>query len=515
MKDRWKILIAAGIVLALLAVSMLVTMRIQPENKVEAYKKFLREKGEKLDLHEVLPPAVPPESNSVSAVEAAIRVLAPTDIKIPEQMKMVAPGRAMIGCRQPLARGYDFTNSWDDFAVEIAADRPAIEWLHQVLERPRLDFQLDYKQGAKLLLPHLAQMKRATQRLDAAAIFDLQHGDTAAATTNILTILALAQRNTSEGLLISHLVRVAMTAIAVAPTWELLQVTNVTDAQLAAVQQGWEQMGFLNDAENAFTTERVWMTQEIQKYRASHEAFKKVTGSGSPGGSASAGWSWPPDWEEISEGPRNAIGEFMWRSSWSYAEELKTLQGEQIILETLRTMRTNRSQFYKADYDAMTSRLTSLGITNVGAAFFHALKIPDFSDTFGSDYLPVVPLKTLRIETARRVIVTAIALKRFQLKYGKWPEMLFELVPEFIPSVPIDPFDGKRLRYHPNADGAYLLYCVGEDGVDDGGDPSLPASVTSTTYYWQNTKARDWVWPQPATEMEIQTYYEEQARKSK
>jgi hypothetical protein len=101
-------------------------------------------------------------------------------------------------------------------------------------------------------------------------------------------------------------------------------------------------------------------------------------------------------------------------------------------------------------------------------------------------------------------------LKRFQLKHGKSPETLNEMVPEFSPAVPIDPYDGKPLRYHPNADGTYLLYSVGEDGKDDGGDPSLQGGVVypSFNFYWQNARSRDWVWPQPATPAEIQYFYD-------
>jgi len=408
--------------------------------------------------------------------------------------------------------GSDFTNSWDDFAADVAADRPAIELLHQVLERPKLNFQLDYKLGVTLPLTHLMSMKRAAQKLDAAAICDLHNGDMVAAVTNILTVLALVQRNISEGLVISHLVRIAMTSIAVTPTWELLQATNITDAQLAAVQRGWEQMDFLSDATNAFVMERAWGMDIIQKMRASHEEFGKTLGSGasmSSSGGSSSGWTWPPDWEAITERPRDAIGEVMWRSSWSYSDELRTLKSDSIILETLRTMQTNQSQFYKADYDAMTTRLSSLGITNAGEALFRALKIPDLSDIFGDMGLSTAIRKTIQIETARRVVVTAIALKRFQLKHGKLPETIGELAPEFLPSVPIDPYDGKPLRYHPNADGRYLLYSVGDDGKDDGGDPSLQAGViySGFNFYWQNLHALDWVWPQPATEAEIQAYY--------
>jgi hypothetical protein len=302
-----------------------------------------------------------------------------------------------------------------------------------------------------------------------------------------------------------------MAAIAVTPTWEWLQATNVTDTQLAAVQNEWQQMDFLSDAEYAFKMERAWAVDAIKKARISHEEFQKVfrpaTYGGGYGYSSSSG-TWPFDLETLTEKPRYEMAEVLWRSSWSYTDERRTLQSDQIILETLRAMQTNRSQFYQADYDAMKGRLSSLGITNAGEAFFQALKIPDLSETFGSGGLSSVVEKAIRIQTACRITVTAIALKRFQLQRGKWPDTLTDLVPEFISSVPIDPYDGKPLRYHPNADGTYLLYSVAEDGVDNGGDPTLPVGISSSSLYWQNTHARDWVWPQPATPAEIKYFRE-------
>jgi hypothetical protein len=82
------------------------------------------------------------------------------------------------------------------------------------------------------------------------------------------------------------------------------------------------------------------------------------------------------------------------------------------------------------------------------------------------------------------------------------------LTPDLLQAVPIDYMDGQPLRYRRNADGTFLLYSVGENGVDDGGNPSLGKSVTSSNYYWQNAHALDWVWPQPATEAEVKYFYE-------
>ena len=56
-------------------------------------------------------------------------------------------------------------------------------------------------------------------------------------------------------------------------------------------------------------------------------------------------------------------------------------------------------------------------------------------------------LKALRIIACLRCAATACAVERFHLKYKKLPEKLEQLVPEFLEKVPIDPFDGKPLRY--------------------------------------------------------------------
>ena len=99
------------------------------------------------------------------------------------------------------------------------------------------------------------------------------------------------------------------------------------------------------------------------------------------------------------------------------------------MLETLRVMQTN--QLLKPDYDSMMSRLSSLDFTNTGEALFRKLDIPDFREEFDARNLSGTVKKALQIEAARRVVVVAIALKRFQLKHGEWPETLDELAPEF------------------------------------------------------------------------------------
>ena len=113
--------------------------------------------------------------------------------------------------------------------------------------------------------------------------------------------------------------------------------------------------------------------------------------------------------------------------------------------------------------------------------FVSFLAIPNFSKAANT---------AVRTETERQMTLAAIALKRFCLVRGALPSSLENLVPYFQASVPWDPMSGKPLGYHVNAGGTYTLYSVGEDGKDDGGDPTV--ATANRLGLWEG---RDAVWP--------------------
>jgi hypothetical protein len=102
-------------------------------------------------------------------------------------------------------------------------------------------------------------------------------------------------------------------------------------------------------------------------------------------------------------------------------------------------------------------------------------------------------------EIGRRLVITALALRRYQLRHQGLPEQLEALVPEFCGDVPRDPVDGRPLRYRRLSHGEFLLYSVGDNGVDDGGDATPTDSEKFAGSWW---KSRDAVWSLPAREQE-------------
>lgn len=61
---------------------------------------------------------------------------------------------------------------------------------------------------------------------------------------------------------------------------------------------------------------------------------------------------------------------------------------------------------------------------------------------------------------------TLIALKAFSQDNGALPITLEQLVPTYLPSLPIDPYDGKAIKYSAEKK---IIYSVGSDHVDIGG----------------------------------------------
>jgi hypothetical protein len=68
-----------------------------------------------------------------------------------------------------------------------------------------------------------------------------------------------------------------------------------------------------------------------------------------------------------------------------------------------------------------------------------------------------------------RCIQATLAVERYSRDKGTWPASLEKLKPDFLGVVPLDPFDGKPLRYRRVADGV-IVYSVGPDGIDNGGN---------------------------------------------
>lgn len=517
-------LIAIGLILFTLGLWVW-AIHFRAKRAVVNYKLQLIAAGEKLTVDELIPKPVPPEQNSADIFLKAVARLnfrqSLLDSNPPPAMRMVAPGKAMTGWALPDIRdSYEnkTTNTWAEADAAIAEISEALELLQQMVEHPTIDFGLDYHQGFTLLLPNLSQTKKAAQRLSAATLCDLHCGDAATAAMNVRAMLALAKASTDERLVISQLVRMAIAAITVSANWELMQSPGLTEAQLTALQRDWAELEFLQAAEIALAMERALGEMTLEEMRNSSVGFRRVISGYGPGGGGSVGsaGTWTDEAEQFAKDvwskTQLQTKETAWRVAWSYPDQLRTLKGNQVLVDTARLVRSNGC-FKPAlqDQERKLGELGILGRETASDSGIDALDL-DFRSLLSQSVVSLnrVLNRVMTIEASRQAAITAIALKRYQLRHGSYPVALAALVPEFLPAVSRDPVDGQPLRYRVNSDGTFLLYSIGEDGEDNGGDPHS-AKSDSPSLAWQ--RGRDWVWPQPASAEETEAYFESLRKK--
>src|SRR5262249_14555979 len=81
--------------------------------------------------------------------------------------------------------------------------------------------------------------------------------------------------------------------------------------------------------------------------------------------------------------------------------------------------------------------------------------------------------QSLTQDTARtKMAAVMVALERYRLREGGWPETLSALNPDFLESIPLDPYTGQPVRSFRRCDGV-TVYCRGPNGENAAGGPFI------------------------------------------
>jgi hypothetical protein len=190
----------------------------------------------------------------------------------------------------------------------------------------------------------------------------------------------------------------------------------------------------------------------------------------------------------------------LWRFAWLDQDHLHYLRIlEQLISLSRDASREKSLQKLQPLVDDLISKSRNRG-------FYSRLRYPS---VMSIDSLSRVMSRAMRSETERSLVVAAVALNRYKLRHGRTAQSLSELVPEFVQDVPVDYMDGQPLRFRVQPGGGFLLYSVGENGQDDGGDASLLPGKTGSRVPWYR---KDVIWPEPATKAEVEAYHADPAK---
>jgi hypothetical protein len=521
MSWKRKVGIAAGLVL-LAVVLGIAGLRVAWDRRLQAVRSGLLARGERLDLLSIAPRRPP-------ALENGYRDLVDAQAAIPEPERLVAlspphwlttNGTALrladleswISQDAPLSSRTNRVR-WADLESRLQAQREPLVRVRAALARPYVDGAPDYSRGMQLLLPHLAPLKRLAGCLAVSADASIRAGRPAEAAEDIEAILRLARHLQRETVLISQLVGLAIQMIALPPTWQLLEDGRAADPDLDRVQKAWQSIGPPQSMAPALEFERAAALGVLEKARASSSNYLAVVELGF--GGAPAVLQGPATGKQLleflGEAPANTgmtLRALLWRHLFAPADEASMLGLFQMEVEVHR-------RFGAGDPVVLVSPLAA-AVTNQLAALQSGV-LGGLRSVMTADMVASVQgtlVRVARAEAQRRMAIAAIALRRHRLATGRDAERLEALAAWGLPSVPVDPYDGRPLRYRRlPAEGRFLLYCVGENLVDDGGRLT-PENLTDTGPRFSRalSGSPDMVWPMPATSQEARDLEEARVR---
>ena len=500
-RGLWFKLLVGFCVIALIVAGWLFLERIRGQAALQKYEKELVAKGEKLAFAELIPPLPDGPNKAIELVGLcnSFRTGAVLIANAPQPMKCIAPGKALVVTKE--ADWFDKKAgklTWEQVGKDLERNREVLDELRALVRVPVLRYPLNYR-GVSTLLPHLARQKGAAQWLSGSALYKTHTKDISGAIDDIESIVMLARLTEHEPILISQLVRIALVEIAVPNCWPLLQ-HEATDADLVRLQKLFNDIDTIGPMILGLQGERAMARDTFAMIRSEQIKFDDLEdtaisfglGDETPGALDNV-----PYGAEMKGALRAHVIYPTWRYVFSYEDEHHAIEEMQRIIDMARVAMATRSAApLKSLEGALKEKNKPSGDYRSWKYFVTGLLLPG-TGTGGS--------RAFRTQTLCQMSVAAIALKRYHMRYKKYPSGLGELVPEFLSEMPLDYQDGKPLHYRLDG-GQFMLWSVGPDGKDNGGTPK-----SEPDFSWMS--GPDDVWPQPASEAEVTAYRESQLKR--
>ena len=329
----------------------------------------------------------------------------------------------------------------------LASNAEAMALLHEAASTKRSRYPLNLGRLSLLPYPHLMNLHRSAYLLELEAVGYAEEENPELAARSVDSLLGLARSLAAEPLVRSYLARLECQRIAVASFQQVLNKVTPTDSQLGSLSEAFEQ------ANNSYSLSRAFIGQRcIGIY-----TFELM------GGMADV-WRMPLGrnthwWQRLvirvtvffssSACLYDASGLLQW-------DELRYLQLMDRYIEAAR-----------ADFPERIAVARTLQSAVRQLPRSHVFTGQWLRGMNGSGLI----LKDASMTARLRAAQTAIAIERYRLAHDQPPETLAMLAPTCLKTVPTDPFDpaSAGLRYKKLTKG-YVVYSVGEDGKDDGGD---------------------------------------------
>jgi hypothetical protein len=299
----------------------------------------------------------------------------------------------------------------------------------------------------------------------------LDNGQSEKALADVKLLLGVTDSIRDQPFLISHLVRIAMMAIALQPVYEGMAQHRWSDAQLMELERALAKLDFLADFQLAMKGEKIFAIESVEKQRITRE-YKTVDDRSGTN-------------KIITVSLRLTPNAYFFQNELAFA---RMCQQWILPLVDAETRVVSPDGLRRAD-QAVRAEMKHYSPYKVQALImFPALNAAVKKFAFAQ----------ASVDLAR----VACALERYRLAHGQYPETLDALAPQFIGQLPHDIINGQPLHYRRTdgppsqgsgaTSGKFLLYSVGWNETDDGGQVAFTKSGSV------DREKGDWVWQYPA-----------------
>jgi hypothetical protein len=333
-----------------------------------------------------------------------------------------------------------FTNRYEVFEC-VRSNNAAMKIIYGITNAANCRYPINYMEGPVALLPHLAKLKNFAELFAGDALLKADQHDPAGAVQDIEASIKLSRSLDAEPLLLSQLVSVAVLAITTQSLERTLARTSLSDAQLSQLAE---------DLGEAEATNRFW-TGMVGERASGGEMLRLLNDD--PRAFVIMANKMSAEFEQTDVLPRYNNG-LLIRCSGFWLRDRHFF---------LRAIETDIAAFAVPPPASLrfTNELNNIE-TNARKGFYmmSSMLLPAFSK---------VVIRDADVRAGLRTAIVGLALERWRAAHDqRIPDSLGELVPDFLPAIPADPYDGQPLRFKKLPKGC-VVYSIGPNGQDDGG----------------------------------------------
>jgi len=402
----------------------------------------LRQRGIKTDLSDFnrVTPKEMSDRASVLTLDNTVNLSRPVSyLNDTDLMTPVGENAALVIWKQAaLVNPAGFVGHSYLYEADVAKDvwqalRESLDQAHPQLDAAAVpllsgpfQFDLDFSKGWGLPLPHLAGLRYLAGMFAGRAMVTLHDHNQKAAWTNLFAATRIVTGWQIEPGEVSQYMRCDCLETVYNLSWQAMQNDDWPESDLAKLQCEWESLDLFKSLPDtvAFTGVSDAAMSRLERLR--HDSTN--------------------DEEE------NSLLLF------SFNRQVEAIRA--VEAKTWEEMRRFPGVTNHVDFEPQAKSKRSVTVLRM-----HTRRIGRAFESKGVGLFG----RTAEAEARRRIIVAALAIKRFRARHGSYPKSLADLAPEFLKTVPIDFIDGKPLRYSLGDDGHFLLYSIGLNCVDEGG----------------------------------------------